>query len=340
VKRRSPGEVVAFVGPSLPDARERPAKLRGVTLLPPSKRGDVWCALERRPRAIALIDGVFEAQPSVWHHELLDAVEQGVRVFGASSMGALRAAELQPFGVVGVGQVFRWVRDGSADDADVALLHADAEHGFRALTVPQVTVRFAASQARAKNVITKAEEHALVAASARIFYQERDWPAVLAVLSPDARARWDRFAKRGVPDIKAIDARECIAVAMRAAPGKPQRLPRSSSALVRHRKLAESRPGELAALLARPDADELREAGTRRALIAAWAREMGLRAPIDRQLAKLVGERLAEDVALERLAMAHASRLSNDGSTTIELFFDEVRVREALAELARRRGRD
>ena len=33
--------------------------------------GDVWRALEDEPRAIALIDGVFEHVPSVWHHELV-----------------------------------------------------------------------------------------------------------------------------------------------------------------------------------------------------------------------------------------------------------------------------
>ena len=59
-----------------------------------------------RPRAIGLIDGVFLDVPAVWHRELLWALSEGVHVFGAASMGALRAAELAPFGMRGVGTIF------------------------------------------------------------------------------------------------------------------------------------------------------------------------------------------------------------------------------------------
>ena len=96
------GELIVFLGPSLPSSETR--RIARCTVLPPARQGDIWRALiEHRPRAIALIDGVFESQPSVWHGEILDALDSGVRVFGASSMGALRAAELQAFGMVGVG---------------------------------------------------------------------------------------------------------------------------------------------------------------------------------------------------------------------------------------------
>ena len=111
--------------------------------MPPARQGDVWRALRLRPRAIALIDGVFEAQPSVWHREILDALDAGVPVLGGASMGALRAAELCGLGMKGAGRIFRWYRDGIViDDAEVALLHAGAEHAWRALTVPQVNVAF------------------------------------------------------------------------------------------------------------------------------------------------------------------------------------------------------
>ena len=36
----------------------------------------------------------------------------GTQVFGAASMGALRAAELAPFGMIGVGAIFAAYRDG------------------------------------------------------------------------------------------------------------------------------------------------------------------------------------------------------------------------------------
>ncbi|MGZ5959233.1 MAG: TfuA-like protein, partial [Myxococcaceae bacterium] len=102
--------MIAFLGPSLPAAEAR--GLGELELRPPARRGDIWRALVRAPRAIALVDGVFEASPSVWHHELRAALDAGVRVFGAASMGALRAAELAAEGMRGVGCVHAWVCAG------------------------------------------------------------------------------------------------------------------------------------------------------------------------------------------------------------------------------------
>ncbi len=70
-------QVYAFVGPSL--AAEQVERL-GAVPLPPARHGDVWRALRHAPEvvALALVDGVFEGVPSVWHKELLDALEAGV----------------------------------------------------------------------------------------------------------------------------------------------------------------------------------------------------------------------------------------------------------------------
>jgi len=213
VTRRRASELVVFLGPSLPAAEAR--ALARCALLPPARQGDVWRALRRRPRAIALVDGRFEQVPSVWHRELLDALDAGVAVFGGASMGALRAAELAPFGMVGVGAIAARYRGGLLDDAEVALLHAGPEHGHLPLTVPLVNVRHAAAVARARGVLDARRARELVGAAARIFYQERTWEGLLAGLAwPEAvRARWERFAAGGLPDLKAEDARATIRAA-------------------------------------------------------------------------------------------------------------------------------
>ncbi len=63
--------------------------------------------MEAGYRTLLLIDGYFHQVPSVQHKEILYALHQGLAVFGCSSMGALRAAELADFGMVGIGRVFR-----------------------------------------------------------------------------------------------------------------------------------------------------------------------------------------------------------------------------------------
>ena len=356
-KKSSPGvkldAVVVFAGPSLSE-REAQAQVP-CRVLPPARQGDVWRALARRPRALVLIDGVFESQPSVWHHELLAALGAGVAVFGASSMGALRAAELWPYGMVGVGTVYGWVRDGTLrDDSEVALLHAGAEHGYRALTLPLVNVRHAANQAQAARVLAKAEARALVEGAGRIFYQERTWPVVFEAVGrrwrAKALARWEAWAARGLEDVKRRDALECMAVVAEYAKAHPSMgMPVGArawpSALVRRRRLFESVDSGkvLARLAARKDAQALSERGLMRALLSGWARELGiavsrgdLAAVGHEVLAPLLAEsgldaveaaRLLEDVALERKVLAYARRLLADGPSREEALAAEARLR-------------
>ena len=262
---------------------------------------------------------MFEAQPSVWHREILDALDAGVPVLGGASMGALRAAELCGLGMRGAGRIFRWYRDGIViDDAEVALLHAGAEHAWRALTVPQVNVRWSAQ----RSLPPRAAER-MIEASSRIFYQERTERAVRDLVPFHLR---DRFR---LIDLKAEDAREVLRAA-RAAPARPVR-PRepAPSSLVRRRRL-------LAATPAAGSLESVR-AGLRRALLAGWARELGLRPgprEIERARAQIVGnaepddvERLAEEIALEGLVLAHAPRMLNDGPSPEEALAAELRIR-------------
>ena len=108
--------VVVFTGPTITadDAR----RILDATYLPPAAAGDLYVQARERPLAIALIDGLFGTVASVFHKEILWAMHEGVHVFGASSMGALRAAELDQFGMVGVGAVYEAYRSESLVDDD------------------------------------------------------------------------------------------------------------------------------------------------------------------------------------------------------------------------------
>jgi hypothetical protein len=170
---------IIFLGPTLSvtdAARELDADYQ-----PPVRMGCVIQAARRDPPAIGIVDGYFDRVPAVWHKEILWALSRGISVFGAASLGALRAAELADFGMIGVGEIYNAYRRGDwEDDDEVALVHADASQGYLALSEPMANIRATLAKAVRCGVITPATGDALVAVGKAQFYPERVWPRLLA----------------------------------------------------------------------------------------------------------------------------------------------------------------
>ena len=113
--------IIVFLGPSL--ERAAAEKILSAEYRPPAKRGDLLAAAGDGATIIGLIDGVFHQESAVAHREILAAIKQGVTVIGASSMGALRAAEMDTLGMVGIGEMYRMYKSGELEsDDEVALV--------------------------------------------------------------------------------------------------------------------------------------------------------------------------------------------------------------------------
>lgn len=180
--------VYVFLGPTLPVADA--ARILDATFLPPVKLGDVYRVVSRfRPSAVGIVDGYFQWTPAVWHKEILWAIDQGVHVFGGASMGALRAAELAPFGMHGVGRIYEAYRDGRfkgldddpfEDDDEVAVVHGPPESGYLGASEAMVNIRCTLGRAAEEGVITKATRLALVAEAKAVFFPDRGYALLLA----------------------------------------------------------------------------------------------------------------------------------------------------------------
>ena len=167
-----------FLGPSLP--REEAALELDAVYLPPAGTGDVYRAVRGGAQAIGIIDGYFHQVPAVWHKEILWAMAEGVRVFGSASMGALRAAELQAFGMEGVGRIFEAYRDGVIEDDDeVAVRHGPAELGYLAVSEAMVNIRATLARAVADQVIAEPTRAVLERSAKATFYAERCYSKLL-----------------------------------------------------------------------------------------------------------------------------------------------------------------
>lgn len=209
-------KAVVFTGPTLARSDLQPRD--GMVFLPPAAQGDVYRAARERPLAIGIVDGYFEGQASVWHKEILWAMDQGIHVFGSASMGALRAAELHVFGMRGVGRIFEAYRDGRyEDDDEVAVLHAPADAGFLTLSEPMANIRATLELATDQGIIERDEAGLMASLSKKKFYQERRWPDLLNLAERDGfgGVRLQAFktwlAENRV-DRKALDALEMLDV--------------------------------------------------------------------------------------------------------------------------------
>jgi hypothetical protein len=185
--------IAVFLGPSLPQHKAQ--RLLPANYYPPAAMGDVYRLIATGVRLIVLIDGVFHARTPIWQRELLAAIDHGITVVGACSMGALRAAELDRLGMIGHGEVYGWYRDGVIDgDDEVALEHADAYLGFQAISEPLVNIRRNLAIAGERGLVDAARAEAIVAEMKSLVFGARTHHRLLQTAPVLAMPQDDQLA--------------------------------------------------------------------------------------------------------------------------------------------------
>jgi len=168
-------DTVVFLGPSLPADRAR--QILEADYRPPARRGDIYQAAEAGAKVICLIDGVFFQDCSVAHKEVLYALGRGCRVLGASSMGALRAAELDVYGMEGVGEIYKAYKRGDlVSDDEVALIFDP--YTLEPLSEPLVNIRYNLKIARARGLIEGRTEELLLEIASHLYFPNRSYKKI------------------------------------------------------------------------------------------------------------------------------------------------------------------
>ncbi len=187
--------------------------LPGVTYAPPAARGDVARAAETFG-AVLLLDGVFHHELAPTPKEVLAAARR-VRLYGAASMGALRAVECRPYGAVALGAIARWYESGAIDgDDEVAVAMHPQTHA--PLSVPSVNVRYVAWLALRRGILDgTAARDWIHEARTTIYYAERSWPGAVACAPAAAQSALLDIARRE-GDLKRWDARFALRRVLRA----------------------------------------------------------------------------------------------------------------------------
>jgi hypothetical protein len=202
-------KTIVFFGPSIAESEVR--RLAAVTHAPPIKRGDL-AAVEDHD-VYVILDGEFGQNMSVSPKEILSLLERGKAVIGASSMGALRASELDRSGMIGVGWVYDYFRRCAIRrDADVALVYSPFD--FKPMTVPIVDLEYWTELACAAGLIGNRERTLLLKVARNIFFADRTLDRLTETLRVTVGGNTIdsllAFSDGTIPNVKCADAVEAV----------------------------------------------------------------------------------------------------------------------------------
>ena len=200
---------VVYTGTSISHSDAR--KILDADYRAPVRRHDFRRLLSSPPEIIGLIDGVFFDYAAVGHREIIEALKSGIIVVGGGSMGALRAYELESYGMIGVGKVFGMYRNGIIESDDEVAVTFDAGSN-EALSIPLVNIRMTIEAAKDAGVINPAQAAAIIGIARKLFYPDRNYQNVVfesgkngIILEIEKKKLLD-FIKLNEVDIKRQDA--------------------------------------------------------------------------------------------------------------------------------------
>ena len=198
-------ECYLFVGPTLYREDKALTIPPHIQVMPPVRRGDIErITAEAPPGVFVIVDGMFHQDLAVGHREIREAIEEGWRVWGLSSMGAIRAFEMAPFGMRGYGAVYDLFAGGRFEDFqddEVALLH-EAGPSYRPLTEPMAHLRAALDYLAEAGSLPDAGKERIIETLKGRWYGDRslNWFSTLLTsegVPPETvtamRARFDQF---------------------------------------------------------------------------------------------------------------------------------------------------
>ena len=178
---------------------------------PPVRRDDIKKIINSGPDIIGIIEGVFFNSAAVAHREIIEALKNGITVVGGSSMGALRAYELETYGMIGVGRIFEMYKNGVLESDDEVAVTFDPET-LEPLSVPLVNIRLTLDAAQDAGILTQEQAGAVLDITRKMFYPDRNFRDIVdasvtaGVVEEEKRDKLvDYFVKNEV-DVKREDA--------------------------------------------------------------------------------------------------------------------------------------
>lgn len=169
---------IIFLGPSM--SNEKAKAIFNADYKPPVKKGDLLrLGLSSDISVVGLVDGMFLQDYPPTPIEVYQLVaKKNVMVVGAASLGALRAVELERFGMIGIGKIFDLYRKGkvTADD-EVAVTFE--EGSYRLQSEAMIDIRFNLFLAEKRGIIDKHARKILTRVAKKFYFPLRNYNEIL-----------------------------------------------------------------------------------------------------------------------------------------------------------------
>lgn len=169
---------IIFLGPSMNS--ERAKGIFDAEYRPPAKKGDLLrLGLSSDVSVVGLVDGMFlQDYPPTPIEVYQLVVKKNVIVVGAASLGALRAVELERFGMIGIGKIFDLYRKGkvTADD-EVAVTFE--ENSYRLQSEAMIDIRFNLFLAEKRGIINNRSRKILTKIAKKFYFPLRNYNDIL-----------------------------------------------------------------------------------------------------------------------------------------------------------------
>ncbi len=187
------------------------SKILDADYRPPVKRDDIKKLIKSCPDIIGIIDGVFFDSAAVAHREIIEALNNGIIVVGGASMGALRASELDSYGMIGVGKIYEMYKNGFLESDDEVAVTFDADTNTP-LSIPLVNIRVTVRSAQEAGILTMDVASSIIDITRKMFYPDRNYRNIVAesiekrIIEPARGEKLLDFFKKNAVDVKREDA--------------------------------------------------------------------------------------------------------------------------------------
>lgn len=170
---------IIFIGPSL--SPEKARRILEADYRPPAKKGDLLrlAGLETVVNIVGLVDGLFlQDYPPTPIEVYQLAIKKNMVLVGGASLGALRAVELEKFGMVGIGKIFELYKKGKihADD-EVAVTFSEDRQILQSEAM--IDIRFNLFLAQRKKIIDEVTKRTIAKVAKSTYFPYRNYGDII-----------------------------------------------------------------------------------------------------------------------------------------------------------------